>query len=119
MLGALPLKLLLQADPPLVQHAVHLLLEGGLALLQRLLALGQVGVGLVDHLLPAFKGLPLPVEPVLMGGELLLLEELLFAAKNLCLPRSDPSLLQAQALCVGVSALLASMEQGLMVLGLL
>jgi hypothetical protein len=74
VLGALPLELLLQADPPLGQHAVHLLLEGGIAQLQCLTALGQVGVGLVDHLLPALKGLPLPVEPVLEGGDLLLPE---------------------------------------------
>jgi hypothetical protein len=68
-------------------------------------------VGLIDHLLPALEGLLLPVEPVLEGGELPLLEaQLLFAAANLCLPRSDPSLLQAQALRAGVSALLASME---------
>jgi hypothetical protein len=60
ILGAPPLELLLQADPPLVQHAVHPFLEGGLALLQHLLALGQVSVGLVDHLLPAFEGLPAP-----------------------------------------------------------
>jgi hypothetical protein len=114
ILGAPPLKLLLQANLPLVQHAVHPLLEGGLTLLQRLPVLGQVGVGLVDHLLPAFEGLPLPVEPVLEGGKLPLLEvQLLFAAANLCLPRGDPSLLQAQALRAGVSALLPSMEQGL------
>jgi hypothetical protein len=67
MLGAPPLELLLQTDPPLVQHAVHPLLLGGLALLQHLLALGQVGVGLVDQLLPALEGLPLLVEPVLEG----------------------------------------------------
>jgi hypothetical protein len=84
------------------------------------LVLGRVGVGLVDHLLPALKGLPLPVEPVLEGGELLLLEaQLLFAAVNLCFPCSDPSLLQAQALRAGVSALLTTMEQGLAVLGFL
>jgi hypothetical protein len=72
-LGALPLELLLQDDSLLVQHPVHSLLEGGLAMLQCLPALGQVGVGLVDHLLPALEGLPLPVEPVLEGGKLLLL----------------------------------------------
>jgi hypothetical protein len=49
-------------------------LEGGLAQVQRLLVPGQVGVGLVDHLLPAFEGLPLPVEPVFEGMELLLSE---------------------------------------------
>jgi hypothetical protein len=53
---------------------VHPLLKGGLALLQRLPTLGQVNVGLVDHLLPALKGLPLPVKPVLEGRERLLLE---------------------------------------------
>jgi hypothetical protein len=103
----------------MVQHVVHPLLEGGLALLQRLLTLGQVSVGLVDHLLPSFEGLPLLVELVLKGEKLLLLEaQLLFMAANLCFPRSDPSLLQAQALRTGVSALLASVEQGLAVLGL-
>jgi hypothetical protein len=43
-------------------------------LVQRLLVPGQLGVGLVDHLLPALEGLPLPVEPVFEGMELLLLE---------------------------------------------
>jgi hypothetical protein len=38
---------------------------------------------------------------------------------NLCLTRGDPSLLQAQAIRAGVSALLASMEQGLTDFGLL
>jgi hypothetical protein len=66
------LELLLQGNPSLVQHAVHSLLEGVLAELQRFTVLGQVGVGLVDHLLPALEGLPLPVEPVFEGVELLL-----------------------------------------------
>jgi hypothetical protein len=52
---------------------VHALLEGVLMLLQLFVALSQVGVGLVDHLLPALKGLPLPVEPVFEGVELLFL----------------------------------------------
>jgi hypothetical protein len=38
---------------------------------------------------------------------------------NLCFPRGEPSLLQAQALCAGVGALLASMKQGLTVLDFL
>jgi hypothetical protein len=38
---------------------------------------------------------------------------------NLRFPHSDPNLLQAQALCAGVSALLASMKQGLAVLSFL
>jgi hypothetical protein len=41
-------------------------------LLQRFMALGQVGGGLAGHALPTFQGLLLPVEPVLVGGELLL-----------------------------------------------
>jgi hypothetical protein len=53
---------------------VHPPLEGSLALVQRLLVLGQLGVGLVGHLLPALEGLPLLVEPVFEGVELLLLE---------------------------------------------
>jgi hypothetical protein len=74
VLGAPPLELLLHAGPSLVQHTVHSLLEGSLALVQRLLVPGQVGVGLVDHLLPALEGLPLPIEPVFEGMELLLSE---------------------------------------------
>jgi hypothetical protein len=72
-LGALPLGLLLQAHPPLVQHVVHPLLEVGLSVLQCLLALGQVDGGLADHVLPSLEDLPLPIEPVLEGEELLLL----------------------------------------------
>jgi hypothetical protein len=53
---------------------VHLLLEGSLALVQRLMVPGQLGVGLVDHLLPALEGLPLPVELVFKSVELLLSE---------------------------------------------
>jgi hypothetical protein len=120
VLSVLPLELLLQADPPLVQHAVHSLLEGRLAQLQRFAVLGQVGVGLVDHLLPALKGLPLPGEPVLEGGELLLPEaQLPFAVANFRFPHSDTSLLQAQALRAGIGALLASVKQGLVVLSFL
>jgi hypothetical protein len=63
---------------------VHSLLEGGLAQMQRLAALSQVGVGLVDHLLPALEGLPLPVEPIFEGMELLLSEaQLLLAVTSL------------------------------------
>jgi hypothetical protein len=43
-------------------------------LVQCLLVPGQLGVSLVDHLLPALEGLPLPVEPVFEGVELLLSE---------------------------------------------
>jgi hypothetical protein len=67
-LGALSLGLLLQAYPPLVEHVVHPLLEGGLSVLQRLLVLDQVGGGLAHHILLGFEGFPLPVEPVLDGG---------------------------------------------------
>jgi hypothetical protein len=35
---------------------------------------GQLGIGLVDHLLPALEGLPLPIEPVFECMELLLSE---------------------------------------------
>jgi hypothetical protein len=99
---------------------VHPLLEGGLSLLQCLLVLGQVGGGLADHALPALEGLPLPVEPVLEGGKLLLLEaQSLFAVASLFLPCGKPSLSQAQALYSGVSALLTSVEQGFPLLSLL
>jgi hypothetical protein len=74
VLGAPPLELLLHADPSLVQLVVHPPLEGSLAMVQCLLVPGQLGVVLVDHLLPALEGLPLPVEPVLEGVELLLSE---------------------------------------------
>jgi hypothetical protein len=95
-LGALPLSLLLQAHPPLVQHVVHPLLEGGLLVLQRLLALGQVGGGLANHALPSLEGFPLPVEPVLEGGELLLLvAQPLFVAVGLFLRCGEPCLEQA------------------------
>jgi hypothetical protein len=94
VIGTPLLELLLQLDPLLIQNAVHPLLEGRLALLQRLLASGQVGSGLVDHSLPALDGLPLPVEPVLECEKLLLLEaQLLFAAANHFLPCGNPSLL--------------------------
>jgi hypothetical protein len=120
VLGVPSLELLLQADPSLVQHAVHPLLEGGLAQVQRLLVPGQVRVGLVDHLLPALEGLPLPVESVFKGVELLLSEaQLLLAVTSLCFLHGEPSLLQAQALHVGNGALLAGVEKGFAVLGFL
>jgi hypothetical protein len=69
-------------------------LEGGLVQVQRLLVPGQVGVGLVDHLLPALEGLPLPVEPVFEGVELLLSEaQLPLAVTGLCFSNGEPSLL--------------------------
>jgi hypothetical protein len=80
-------------------------------------ALGQVSVGLVDHLLPSLKGLPLPIEPVLEGEKLLLLEaQLPLAVASLYFMHGEPSLLQAQALRAGVGALLPSMKKGLAVL---
>jgi hypothetical protein len=95
-------------------------MEGGLVQLQRLATLGQVGVGLVYHHLLALKGLPLPLEPVLEGEELLLSEaQLPLAVASLRFSHDEPSLLQAQALCVGVGALLASMKKGLAVLSFL
>jgi hypothetical protein len=115
-----PLELLLHADPPLVQHVVHLRLEGSLALVQRFLALGQLIIGPAGHRLPALEDLSLPVEPVLEGMELLLVEAkspLAFA--GLCFSDGEPSLLQAQALCPRVSALLTSVEEGLPVLDLI
>jgi hypothetical protein len=115
-----PLELLLQGDLLLVQHAVHSRLEGVLAQLQLFVALGQVGVGLVDHLLPALEGLPLPVEPVFEGVELLLsAAQLPFSIANFRFSHGEPSLLQAQALCAGIGALLAGVEKGLAVLGFL
>jgi hypothetical protein len=69
---------------------------------------------------PALKGLLLPGEPVLEGGELLLLEaQLPFTVANFRFPHVDPSLLQAQALRAGIGALLASVKQGLAVLNFL
>jgi hypothetical protein len=65
---------------------VHPSLKGIFVLVQRLLVPGQLGGGLVDHCLPALEGLPLPVEPILEGMELLLSEaksSLAFA--SLCL----------------------------------
>jgi hypothetical protein len=96
---------------------VHPSLEGSLALVQRLLLPGQLSGGLANHLFPALEGLPLPVEPVFEGVELLLSEAklpLVFA--SLCLSDGKPGLLQAQALRAGVSALLAGMEEGFAVL---
>jgi hypothetical protein len=82
--------------------------------------LGQVGGGPVDHSLPALEGLLLPIEPILEDGKLLHPEaQFLFMAANLFIHRGKPSLLQAQVFRSGVGALLASMEQGLPVLGLL
>jgi hypothetical protein len=93
VLGAPPLKLLLHGDPPLDQHSVHALLEGVLMLLQLFAASGQVGVSL-DQLLPALEGLPLPVEPVFEGVELLFsAAQLLFAGANFSLSHGKPSLL--------------------------
>jgi hypothetical protein len=64
--------------------------------LQRLLVLGQVSGCLADHALPGFEGLPLPVESVLEGGELLLLVvQFLFMVAGLLLPCSKPCLKQA------------------------
>jgi hypothetical protein len=81
---------------------------------------GQVGVGLVDHLVPALEGLPLPVESVFEGVELLLSEaQLPLMVASLCFSHGEPSLLQAQALRAGISALFAGMKKGLMVLGFL
>jgi hypothetical protein len=78
---------------------------------------GQLSGGLADHCLPALEGLPLPVEPILEGMELLLSEaESLLVLTSLCLSDGEPSLLQAQALRPGVSALLVGMEEGLVVL---
>jgi hypothetical protein len=57
VLGVPPLELLLHGDPPLVQHAVHALLEGVLVLLQLFSMSSQVDVCLVDQLLPALEGL--------------------------------------------------------------
>jgi hypothetical protein len=69
---------------------------GGLPLLQRLLALGQVGGGLAGHALPALEGLPLSVETVLEGGQLLLLQaQSLFATMNFFHPCDEPDLSQA------------------------
>jgi hypothetical protein len=53
---------------------VHPPPEGSLVLVQRLLVPGQLGIGLVGHLLPALEGLPLPVELVFESVELLLSE---------------------------------------------
>jgi hypothetical protein len=115
-----PLELLLHGDPPLVQHTVHALLEGVLALLQLFMASGQVGVGLVDQLLPALEGLPLPVEPVFEGMELLFsAAQLPFAVANFGLSHGEPNLLQAQALRARVCALLANVKEGLAILGFL
>jgi hypothetical protein len=73
---------------------VHLRLEGNLALVQRLLAPGQLIVGPADHYLPALEGLSLPVEPVLEGMELLLSEaKSLLMLTSLCFSDGDPSLL--------------------------
>jgi hypothetical protein len=64
------------------------------------------------------RGLPLPVEPVLEGRKLLLLEtQSLFMVTSLFLPCGKPSLLQALALCSGVDALLVSVGKGFPVLG--
>jgi hypothetical protein len=80
----------------------------------------QVGVGLVDHLLPALEGLPIPIEPVFEGMELLLSEaQLPLAFASLCFSNGEPSLLQAQALRAGISALLAGVKEGLTVLNFL
>jgi hypothetical protein len=55
---------------------------------------GQVGVGLVDHLLPALEGLPLPVKLVFEGMELLLSEaQLPLVFASLCFSNGEPSLL--------------------------
>jgi hypothetical protein len=98
----------------LVQHVVHPSLKGSLALVQRLLVPGQLSGGLADHCLPALEGLSLPVEPIFEGMELLLSEaEPLLALASLCFSDGEPSLLQAQALRPGISALLAGMEEGL------
>jgi hypothetical protein len=94
----------------------HPSLEGSLALVQRLVVPGQLGVGLVDHLLPALEGLPLPVELVLEGMELLLSEaKLSLAFASFCFSNGEPSLLQAQALRARISALLVGVEEGLSV----
>jgi hypothetical protein len=78
---------------------------------------GQVGVGLVDHLLPALEGLLLPAEPVFEGMELLLPEaQLPLAFVSLRFSNGEPSFLQAQALLVGISALLTGVMEGLAVL---
>jgi hypothetical protein len=96
---------------------VHPPLEGSLALVQRLLVPGQLGGGLSDHCLPALEGLSLPVEPIFEGMELLLLEaELPLALAILCFSDGEPSLLQAQSLRPGISALLAGVEEGLTIL---
>jgi hypothetical protein len=56
--------------------------------------LGQVRVGLVDHLLPALEGLPVPVESVFEGVELLLSEaQLLLAVTSLYFSHGEPNLL--------------------------
>jgi hypothetical protein len=96
---------------------VHPSLKGILTLVQRLLVPGQLSGGLADHCLPALEGLSLPVEPILEGMELLLSEaESPLALMSLYLSDGEPCLLQAQALCPGVSALLAGVEEGLAVL---
>jgi hypothetical protein len=115
-----PLKLLLHGDPPLVQHAVHALLEGVLALLQLFVVSGQVSVGLVDQLLPALESLPLPVEPVFKGVDLLFsAAQLPFTVANFGLLHGEPSLLQAQVLRARIRALLTGVKEGLAVLGFL
>jgi hypothetical protein len=82
--------------------------------------LGQVGVGLVDQLLLALESLPLPVEPVFEGVELLFsAAQLPFAIANFGFSHSEPSLLQAQVLHARIRALLAGMKEGLAVLGFL
>jgi hypothetical protein len=99
---------------------VHLRLKGSLALVQRFLALSQLIIRPASHCLPALEGLLLPVEPVLEGMELLLSEaKSPLALASLCFSDSEPSLLQAQALHLGISTLLASMEEGLLVFDLI
>jgi hypothetical protein len=96
---------------------VHSSLKGSLALVQRLLVPGQLGGGLADHCLPALEGLSLLVELIFEGMELLLSEaELPLMLASLCFSDGEPSLLQAQALNPGISALLAGVEEGLSVL---
>jgi hypothetical protein len=75
---------------------VHPSLEGSLTLVQCLVVPRKLSGVPTDHLLPALEGLPLPVEPVFEGVELLLLEaKLPLAFARFCFSNGEPSLLQA------------------------
>jgi hypothetical protein len=73
---------------------VHPSLEGSLTLVQHLMVPGQLNGVPADHLLPALEGLPLPVEPVIKGMELLFSEaKLPLTFVSLCFSNGEPSLL--------------------------